>query len=284
MNPLTAQVIRSFQQIDNERHRFLITTLIRKLHEYVEEVQPNEDEWLNAIQFLTETGKLCDEKRQEYILLSDVLGVSMLMDQILHEKNDVQTPSTVFGPFFAENMPVRPFAASIVKDGQGSDKPVLVRGTVRDTQGKPLSGVKMDVWQTAENGMYSGQDPEQTADNLRGVFISREDGAYAFQTILPVSYPIPSDGTVGRLLNYAQRNIWRPAHIHFKLESPQHQHLVTHLFLAGDEYLQNDAVFGVKERLIVSYRDCQADEQSREQYGIRQDYRLIEYDFILTEA
>ncbi|OSI14577.1 dioxygenase [Neisseria dumasiana] len=278
---LTEQVIRSFQNIENERHRFLITTFIKKLHEYVRETEPSEQEWEQAIRFLTDTGKLCHEQRQEYILLSDVLGVSMLIDQILHEKNEVQTPSTVFGPFFIDNMPIRPFGSSIISDDAAAP-PLLVRGKITDIEGNPVAGARIDVWQTAENGMYSGQDPHQSTDNLRGVFLSQEDGSYAFQTILPVSYPIPDDGTVGKLMAYAKRSVWRPAHIHFKIEADGFQGLVTHLFLEGDEYLQNDAVFGVKDRLIVRYSEEKADDTSRERYGLNTDYRLIEYDFILT--
>lgn len=279
---VTKQAIQSFQGIDNERNRTLITTLVKKLHEYVNEVQLTEDEWLQAIRFLTKTGQLCHEQRQEYILLSDVLGISMLVDEINHQKSETQTPSTVFGPFFVENMPLRQFADSIVVEDD-VHRPLLIKGKLRNAQGQAIANAYIDVWQTANNGMYSGQDPEQQIDNLRGVFVSQADGTYAIKSILPVSYQIPSDGTVGQLLNHAKRSFWRPAHIHFKIVAEDYQTLVTHLFLENDEYLQNDAVFGVKDRLIVSPVSKQADAQSQALYGLDSDYDLIEYDFILSE-
>lgn len=279
---VTDQTVQSFQQIDSERDRLLMTRLVEKLHEYIQEVELTEAEWMKAIQFLTRTGQLCDGQRQEYILLSDVLGVSMLVDEINHQKSTSQTPSTVFGPFFVEDMPIRHFADSIVVENGEHVKPLLIKGKIRNVQGKPIENAYIDVWQTAENGMYSGQDPDQQIDNLRGVFLSQKDGCYVIKSIIPVSYQIPSDGTVGQLLNYAKRTFWRPAHIHFKIVAEGYQSLVTHLFLDGDEYLLNDAVFGVKDRLIVRYEAKQSDAQSSSQYGLDQDYDLIEYDFVLS--
>lgn len=280
---VTAQVVQSFQRIENTRHKTLITSLVNKLHEFIAEVQLTEKEWEYAINFLTKTGQLCNEQRQEYILLSDVLGVSMLVDEINHQKNDQQTPSTVFGPFFIENIPTRQFADSILIQNENSHPPLLIKGKILDRQGQPIQNARIDIWQTAENGMYSGQDPAQKIDNLRGVFISQIDGSYAIKSILPVSYQIPSDGTVGTLLNYSHRSSWRPAHIHFKIVAEGFEPLVTHLFLEGDQYLDQDAVFGVKDRLIVHYEHKQPDYQSKTLYGIDQDYDLIEYDFVLSE-
>lgn len=281
---VTTQAVQSFQRIEDVRHRTLITALVQKLHDYINEVQLTEAEWMQAIQFLTQTGQLCHEQRQEYILLSDVLGISMLVDQINHQKNEVQTPSTVFGPFFIADMPVRNFVDSIVIENAEQCRPLLIKGNIRNTQGEAIANAYIDVWQTAANGMYSGQDPEQQIDNLRGVFVSQADGAYAIKSILPVSYEIPSDGTVGQLLNYAKRTFWRPAHIHFKIVAEGYQPLVTHIFLENEEYLQNDAVFGVKDRLIVCHESKQADPQSQAVYGLDGDYDLMEYDFILSEA
>lgn len=281
---VTMQAVQSFEQIDNPRHKMLITSLVQKIHDYVNEVQLTQAEWEYTIDYLTRTGQICHEQRQEYILLSDVLGISMLVDQINNQKSEIQTPSTVFGPFFIDNMPTRQFAGSIVVESEGLAIPLLVKGHIRDEQGNGIAGAYIDVWQTADNGMYSGQDPDQQLDNLRGLFISRTDGRYAFKSILPVSYQIPSDGTVGELLNYAKRTFWRPAHIHFKIIAEGYQPLVTHLFLENDEYLQNDAVFGVKDRLIVHYTLEPADDESKSIYGIDQDYYLIDYDFVLSRA
>lgn len=280
---VTAQVVQSFQRIENIRHKSLITMLVQKLHDYISEVQLTQTEWEYVINFLTQTGQLCSEQRQEYILLSDVLGVSMLVDEINHQKNHEHTPSTVFGPFFIENIPTRQFADSIVIRADQAFVPLLIKGKILDRHGQPIQNAHIDIWQTDENGMYSGQDPEQKIDNLRGVFISLLDGSYAIKSILPVSYQIPSDGTVGTLLNYSHRSFWRPAHIHFKIVAESFEPLVTHLFLKGDQYMEQDAVFGVKDRLIVHYEHKQADQQSKALYGIDQDYDLIEYDFVLSE-
>ncbi|OUY06241.1 dioxygenase [Acinetobacter populi] len=281
---VTIQAVQSFQCISDARHRTLITTLVQKLHDYVQEVQLTETEWLQAIQFLTQTGQLCHEQRQEYILLSDVLGISMLVDEINHQKNEIQTPSTVFGPFFVENMPVRQYADSIVMEDEELSIPLLIKGKISNLRGEAIANAYVDVWQTADNGMYSGQDPEQQIDNLRGVFVSQGNGAYAIKSILPVSYQIPSDGTVGKLLSYAKRTFWRPAHIHFKIVAEGYQSLVTHIFLENDKYLENDAVFGVKDRLIVRHQLKQPDDQSKTLYGLDRDYYLIEYDFVLSES
>ena len=281
---LTSQVVQSFRQIDNLRHQSLITGLVQTLHDYVKKVQLTEAEWSQVISFLTKTGQLCHEQRQEYILLSDVLGISMLVDEINHQKQQNQTPSTVFGPFFIDNMPTRDFAASIVIEDSSNSMPLLIRGQIKNAKGEPIPEAKINVWQTAENGMYSGQDITQKVDNLRGVFSNQADGIYALKSILPVSYEIPSDGTVGQLLNYAKRTFWRPAHIHFKIDAVGYQSLVTHLFIENDDYLQSDAVFGVKRELIVQPITTSADELSQNLYGLNQNFQLIEFDFVLTEV
>ena len=281
---LTSQVVQSFRQIDNLRHQSLITGLVQTLHDYVKKVQLTEAEWSQVISFLTKTGQLCHEQRQEYILLSDVLGISMLVDEINHQKQQNQTPSTVFGPFFIDNMPIRDFAASIVMEDTPNSMSLLIKGQVKNAKGESIPQAIINVWQTAENGMYSGQDTAQQIDNLRGVFRSQTDGTYALKSILPVSYQIPSDGTVGQLLNYAKRTFWRPAHIHFKIEATGYQSLVTHLFIDNDDYLKNDAVFGVKKELIVQPITVSADKLSQNLYGINQDFQLIEFDFVLTET
>ncbi|WP_051086895.1 dioxygenase family protein [Psychrobacter lutiphocae] len=281
---VTKQAVDSFHQIENPRHRHLIRTLVQKIHDYVQEVELTEEEWLYTINFLTKTGQMCHDQRQEFILLSDVLGISMLVDEINNQKDINQTPSTVFGPFFVDKMPIRNFADSIVVDGEQPETPLLVKGQIRNTKGEPITNAYIDVWQTADNGMYSGQDPNQKIDNLRGLFISDSEGNYAFKSSLPVSYQIPSDGTVGQLLNYAKRTFWRPAHIHFKIAAEGYQTLVTHLFTDNDEYLGSDAVFGVKEGLIVQPVLKSADEASEKHFGLKKDYYLIGYDFILTRS
>ncbi|MDQ9008696.1 dioxygenase [Acinetobacter gerneri] len=284
MHDVTTSAIKSFENISDARPKMLIQKLVKAIHEYIDDVELTQQEWEMAIDFLTRTGQLCHEQRQEYILLSDVLGVSMLVDEINHSKNHEQTPSTVFGPFFIANMPVRHYADSIIEEKVGDEMPLLVKGKIFNQQGEVIKNAKIEVWQTAENGMYSGQDPDQPVANLRGAFMSQENGEYAFKSILPVSYQIPSDGTVGELLNYSKRHFWRPAHIHFMIIAEGYHPLVTHLFIQNDEYLQGDAVFGVKDRLIVGFEQKQADQTSKQQFGLDESFNLIEYDFVLSKG
>lgn len=283
MYQLTQEVLRSFSKIENPRQHHLISTLVQKLHDYIQEVQLSQSEWETAIEFLTKTGQMCQGPRQEYILLSDVLGVSMLVDEINHHQHEQQTPSTVFGPFFIPEMPVRDYGCPIFKELESGQLPLLITGRVVDQDLQPIEQAKIEIWQTASNGMYSGQDQQQALDNLRGVFFSQTQGEYAIQSILPVSYQIPSDGPVGDLLNFSKRHFWRPAHIHFMISAPNYHRLVTHLFIQDDEYLDSDTVFGVKQPLVVNYQRCTYSPEIEQQFQITSDYYQIEYQFVLAK-
>ena len=283
MRPVTESVLKSMNHIDSERSKYVLQKLIQTLHQYIDEVQLTQTEWETAIDFLTRTGHMCQGPRQEFILLSDVLGISMLVDEINHSQNEQQTPSTVFGPFFVAGMPTRAYGSSIVEEGSDQLMPLLVTGKILNHEAEPIVGAEIEVWQTADNGMYSGQDSTQPIANLRGKFLSNEQGVYAFKSILPISYQIPSDGTVGELLNYAKRHFWRPAHIHFMIKAPGYQRLVTHLFIEGDEHLNGDAVFGVKDRLIVAYQTLTANGHWTEFFEPNQSFNLIPYTFVLTK-
>ena len=265
---ITQTAIDRLQGCAEPRQKEVITSLIRHLHDFVRDVRPTEEEWFSAIRFLTETGQLCDDKRQEYILLSDILGVSMLVDAINHRKAAGATESTVLGPFYLPDQRELPMGASISVMAAEGER-VTVRGHIRSADGTPIAGAEIQVWQTAGNGMYDVQDQNQLEGNMRGRFRTRGDGAYAFETLLPTSYPIPTDGPVGRLLRSTGRHPNRPAHIHFMISAEGHARLVTHLFLAGDAYLDSDAVFGVKPSLIVT----------PQRIG---DKTVIEYDFRLS--
>lgn len=283
MGQLTQEVVRSFSKIENTRQRLLLTRLIESLHNYVKDVELTQDEWALTIDFLTQTGQECHAQRQEFILLSDVLGVSMLVDEINHNKHEQQTPSTVFGPFYLPDMPVRDYGSAIFSMLDEGQLPLLITGRIVDQDFNPIENAKIDIWQTAHNGMYSGQDPEQAIDHLRGVFYSKEQGEYAIQSILPVSYQIPSDGPVGTLLNFAERHFWRPAHIHFKIQAAGHHDLVTHLFIENDPYLSSDTVFGVKAPLIVNYQHCEYSPEIEKKFNISSAYYHIEYQFVLSK-
>jgi hydroxyquinol 1,2-dioxygenase len=251
-----------------DRTRTIFTALIRHLHGFVKDVRPTEAEWAQAIGFLTETGKMCDGNRQEWILASDVLGVSMLIDSLNHPCPAGETENTVLGPFHVGDAPLMPMGADLRRDGRG--EACLVEGRVLDAAGNPVEGAMLDVWSDAPDGFYDVQKPgEHPPMNLRGRFITGADGDYRFTTALPVSYPIPDDGPVGRMLRAMGRHPWRPAHIHFIVSADGFDTTTTHIFVKGDAYLASDAVFGVKDSLIV---DFVADEDG--------GWRAV-YDFIL---
>ena len=256
----TEIVVASLARSWSERFRQIMTSVISHLHAVVREVEPTTAEWMTAIDFLTRTGRICDEKRQEFILLSDVLGVSMLVDAVNHRKPSGATESTVLGPFHVPDAPALPMGANISKTPGG--EPVLVRGTICDADGGPIDGATLDVWQTSADGLYDVQDERQTPMNLRGLFRTAEDGRFWFRTTKPASYPIPTDGPVGEILVAMGRSEMRPAHIHFIVGAPGHESVTTHRFVAGDPYLESDAVFGVKETLIASFAQCNDPSQA----------------------
>lgn len=276
---ITAQALASFAGTTDPRLRQLVQGLVRHLHAFASEMELTEAEWFEGIRFLTATGQKCDDVvRQEFILLSDVIGLSMLVDAINHRAAAHVTESTVFGPFYIAGMPERGYGENMAFS---PGVPALVTGRVLDDEGRPVAGASLDVWQTAENGMYSGQDETQQHGNLRGRYLSDEQGRYAIRTIVPVSYPIPTDGPVGQLLNATGRHPWRPAHLHFMIKAPGHRSLVTHLFNQHDRYLDSDAVFGVKDSLLVAYEPCAAGHPQAAEFDMGDDFRLANYDFVL---
>lgn len=234
----------------------VMASLVSHLHAFVKDVGLTQAEWEAAIGFLTKTGQICDGNRQEFILLSDVLGVSMLVDAINNRRPAGATENTVLGPFHVDGVPEYPMGASITKDG--GRETCLFEGTVTDLEGTPLSGVRIDVWSDNEDGFYDVQQPGvQPAHNNRGVFVTGADGRYWFQGIKPVSYPIPDDGPVGQLLARLGRHPYRPAHMHFIVTAEGYEPVITHTFVAGDAYLTSDAVFGVKQSLIAPFDPVQ---------------------------
>jgi len=279
---LTEQVVESFANTRDERLRTLMQSLVRHLHAFVREVEPTEAEWMSAIRFLTETGKMCDDLvRQEFILLSDTLGVSMLVDAINHRYATGATDTTVFGPFYIRDMPERAHGENIaVSPGA----PALVHGRVLTTDGEPVANAVLDVWQSADNGMYSGQDTEQPLSNLRGRFRTDAEGRYAIRTIVPVSYPVPTDGPVGQMLKATGRHAWRPAHLHFMIDASGYRKLVTHVFNKDDPYLESDAVFGVKSSLMVDYHERPADHELARRFGFDGPFSEARYDFVLDRS
>ena len=239
------------------RLRRVMTSLVEHLHEFIKDVELTEAEWEAAIGFLTRTGQICSDTRQEFILLSDALGVSMLVDAINHRAPEGATESTVFGPFHVEGAPELPMGTCISADGKGEI--CLYQGRVLDLDGRPIENALVDVWSDNADGFYDVQQPDlQPKWNNRGVFRTGPDGTYAFRGIKPVSYPIPDDGPVGQMLAALGRHPWRPAHMHFRITAPGHERLITHIFVGGDSYLGSDAVFGVKATLIADFEAVQS--------------------------
>ncbi len=264
----------------NARLAEVMAILTRHLHAAVKEIEPTEAEWFEAIRFLTATGQMCSDWRQEYILLSDILGVSMLVDAINNRKPSGASESTVLGPFHVADAPELPMGADICLDQKGD--PMLVRGTIRSTDGRPLEGVKIDVWQANDEGFYDVQQKGLQPDfNLRGVFRTGADGRYWFRGVKPKFYPIPDDGPVGKLLRALGRHPYRPAHLHYILEAAGHDRLVTHIFDPDDPYIATDAVFGVKESLLATFRWIENPSAIAET-GFDASFFLVEHDFVLA--
>jgi hydroxyquinol 1,2-dioxygenase len=258
----------------------VMEVITRKLHEAVKETEPTQDEWMQAILFLTRTGQICNEWRQEYILLSDVLGVSMLVDAINNRKPSGASESTVLGPFHVADAPELPMGANICLDAKGED--MFIEGRILDTEGKPIPDAVIDVWQANDEGFYDVQQKGIQPDfNLRGVFRTGPDGRYWFRAVKPKYYPIPDDGPVGQLLGKLGRHPYRPAHLHYIIKADGYDTLVTHIFDPDDPYINSDAVFGVKESLLAKFNKVDDPARARD-YGFAGDFWDVDYDFVLA--
>jgi hydroxyquinol 1,2-dioxygenase len=248
---LTAAVIKSFEQTPNPRAKFLLQELVKSLHDYVSKTGLTFEEWEYAIDFLTRTGHKCTDIRQEFILLSDVFGVSMLVDAVNHRDRDGATETTVLGPFYVGEHKVTPHGTDVSECLQGER--MFVQSRVTDLNGKPLAGVPVDIWHADGDGFYDSQKEAFATEGAvsRARFITDNDGRFFFRTILPCSYPIPTDGPVGEMIMQTKRHPMRPAHVHFLVNAPGHEPLITHVFIEGDKYIDSDVVFGVKDELIA---------------------------------
>jgi hydroxyquinol 1,2-dioxygenase len=247
---LTEAVLERLEGASDARFRQVMTSLIRHLHAFVRETQLTEAEWRAGIEFLTATGQKCDDKRQEYILLSDTLGVSMLVDAINHHKPEGATESTVLGPFYVRGSPEMPLGANIAEGVEG--EPVYFSGAVVSSDGTPIGGATLDIWSTDGAGQYDVQRPDGEL-RARGRITTDAQGHYAFWTVKPVSYPIPVDGPVGKMMLKLGRHPYRPAHTHMIVAASGHETVTTHLFVKGDPYIESDAVFAVKDSLVVHF-------------------------------
>lgn len=263
------------------RFKFLLERLVVHLHDFARETRLSQEEWLQAIHFLTATGQTCTNVRQEFILLSDILGLSLLVDSIDHPKPPGSTEGTVLGPFHTHDAEHLEHGDNMSHDERG--EPLLVLCSVKDTNGNPIPGVKIDIWETDSSGMYDVQHAGRDKPDGRCILTSDEQGYFWFRGIVPVPYPIPHDGPVGKLLSKLKRHPMRPAHMHFMFEKEGWDPLITALYLKGDPYETSDAVFGVKESLVVDLREV--DEKMANRYPRTQTgMKLLTYDFVLVTS
>jgi catechol 1,2-dioxygenase len=278
----TAALEASFAGTADPRLREILASLVRHLHGFVREVEPTFGEWESAVGFLTATGQMCDDQRQEFILLSDVLGVTMLVDAINHRKASEATESTVLGPFHQVESPRRELGDSI--DLVAAGEPCVVSGRVASLDGTPLAAATLDVWQADDHGLYDVQQPgAQPQGNGRGLFTCDGDGRFWFRTVTPSPYPIPADGPVGALLGATGRHPYRPAHIHFIVAAGGHLPVTTHVFVAGSPYLDSDAVFAVKQSLVRDF--TVVDDPARAAaYGVEAPFRQVDFEVVLQPA
>lgn len=287
-------VIESFGPSTDPRLREILTSLVRHLHGFARDVELTIPEWEQAIDFLTRTGQKCDDKRQEFILLSDVLGLSMLTETITNRtagprssnSGGAATAATVLGPFHVVESPVRELGDALYPagtgDSAGAGTPCVVTGRVASTDGTALPHAVLDVWQANEEGFYDVQQPDVQAEgNGRGLFTADGNGEFWFRTIVPRYYPIPTDGPVGELLKATGRHSFRPAHIHFIAKAPGHRDLTTHMFVAGSEYIESDTVFAVKKSLAIDF-DPIEDPAQAEKWGVPPGARHAHFDIVMS--
>ena len=277
---LTDEAIRSFDATPDPRLRSLLQDLVRTLHDYVRRNGLTFEEWTGAIDVLTRVGQTCTPSRQEYILLSDVLGVSMMVDAVNHREREGATETTVLGPFYVGRHPSLPHGSDISEGVSG--EPLFVAVRVTNLAGKPVQNARVDVWHADNDGFYDSQKPGYASHgpSLRARFATDADGRLFFRTILPCSYPIPMDGPVGELIRASARHPMRPAHIHFLVEAPGHDALITHVFIDGDPYLRSDVVFGVKEELIATV-ERRTDPALPDGTPVDGPWHLMTYEFRL---
>jgi protocatechuate 3,4-dioxygenase beta subunit len=247
-NDLTAAVVKSFETTPDKRAKFLLQELVKSLHDYVRKTDLTFEEWEYAIDFLTRVGQKCTPIRQEFILLSDVMGVSMLVDAVNHREREGATQTTVLGPFYVGEHKEMAHGSDISPHNKTGEK-MFVQSRVTDLKGKPLAGIPVDVWHADDDGFYDSQKPiyAATGPTHRARFVTDHGGRFTFRTILPCSYPIPTDGPVGEMIMQTKRHPMRPAHVHFLVNAKGYEPLITHVFIDGDKYLDSDVVFGVKD-------------------------------------
>ena len=278
---ITEAVVARMSECEDPRFRHVMTSLVRHLHDFVRDVQLTEREWITAIQFLTDVGKTCTDQRQEFILLSDTLGISVLVISINHPAESGSAESTVLGPYYWEGAPDMPNGSNLAVGVKGD--PTFYSGRVLTNTGEPLANAVLDVWSGDGEGNYDMQMPGEVTMKARGKIRTDAQGRYSFRSIRPEFYPVPTDGPVGRMLRKMGRHPFRPGHIHMIVSAQGYEPVTTHLFAAGSEYLDSDAVFGVKESLVAKYNRHPAGKAPNGE-TLDTPYYTVEYDFRLLPA
>jgi hydroxyquinol 1,2-dioxygenase len=276
---LTAEVLQSFSSTEDERLKQILGSLTTHLHAFVQDVAPSIQEWEQAIDFLTRTGKTCTTVRQEFILLSDVLGVSMLVETINGQETPEATDSTVLGPFHMVESPARELGDDVSPESEGPR--CVVSGRIVSTDGTPIPNARIDIWQADTKGFYDVQQPGlQSIGNGRALLRSDSEGGFHFRTVVPMYYPIPTDGPVGEMLRATGRHPYRPAHIHFLVAAPGYRELTTHIFIGGSDYIDSDAVFAVKGSLVKDFMG-NPDPEDAARYGVQSPFRHGHFNIAL---
>lgn len=275
---ITENVHAINSRCEDPRLKYLFERLAQHLHDFARETRLSTKEWMAAIEFLTKTGQMCSDVRQEFILLSDTLGLSLLVDSIDHPKPPQSTEGTVLGPFHTHEAQHVEHGELVHHDPDGT--PCFVVCSIKDTNGKPIDNVRIDVWEGDSKGFYDVQYAERDGPEGRAVLHSNKEGMFWYMAIVPVPYPIPHDGTVGNLLKKLHRHPYRPAHMHFMFEKSGYDHLITALYLRGDPYETSDAVFGVKDSLVIDIGEVS--EELGKKYDVKPGTKLMQYDFVLV--
>jgi hydroxyquinol 1,2-dioxygenase len=278
---ITQIVLARHAEAQNPRLRQIMTSLVQHLHAFARSVELTEDEWFKGINFLTEVGHITDDKRQEFVLLSDTLGLSMLVTALNNRKPRGCTESTVLGPFYVQDAPLYENGDDVANGAKG--EPCFVTGRITDINGEPVANARIQVWQADSDGFYDVQYAEDSSNRGRGELCSLPDGSFHFKSITAESYPIPHDGPVGRMLEALGRHPWRPAHLHFMIDAPGYERLITHVFRSGDKYLNSDAVFGVRSSLIVDWQQHKPG-QAPDGSQVDTKFSTLDFTFVLNRS
>jgi len=276
---ITEIVCKSVDKTEDERLKEIIQAFIRKSHELVKELELTHEEWERAVNFLLATGKVSSDQRNEFILMSDVLGISSLVDIIASANAPEASERSVLGPFYLPNAPELPFGGDLIKDNDGPR--MVVQGKVTSTDGTPLKNALVDVWQNAANGLYSNVDPDQDNNNLRCRTFTNEQGEYCYSSIIPFAYEVPDDGTGGTYMEVTGRDCWRPAHIHARVSAAGHEEVVTEIFNELDQYIDDDATFGVRSSLVLPFNREPTDKEKKRFAHIKTPFHMVDFDFKL---